>query len=386
MGIRPEIYLDNSATTKISPVARGAMLEALDCYGNPSSLHKKGAEAARLLTKAREAISRQLSRPAGEIYFNSGGSEGNNTALVGLAQARQHQGKRILVTASEHPSLLEPAKFLAQQGFEVQFIPVLSSGLVDLAALESLLDEKTTVIALHQVNNETGTIQQLEIIGKLVKQKSPSLIHIDGVQGLGRLPLRLDAWKADSYSASGHKIHGPKGVGFLWLRRGVRLPALIKGGGQENELRSGTENLPGIWAMAAALTEICTDREENTVHFLALQDILWEGLQDAGALLNSNLDQNGAPHILNVSFPGVKSEVLLHYLEQEGIYVSSGSACSSKKRSRSPVLHAMGLSPARIESAIRYSFCPNNTLAEAERAAGATVKAVREIRQVIGKL
>jgi len=382
------IYLDNSATTKVSPKAIKAALWAMEeCYGNPSSAHAEGARAAHALADARAKLLRFFKDEPGELCFNSGGSEGNTTAICGIASAYAKRGRCILVSSIEHPSVLEPAKVLKEKGFDVQFIPVDKKGLVDLAALEQLLTEDVILTSVQHVNNETGAIQPLAKIGEICKAKAPeSFFHVDGVQSFAKLPLDPGSWRMDMFTASGHKIHAPKGVGLIWFRKNLRLPPLILGGGQEKNLRSGTENIPGILAFAAAAEEVAASWDADIANIINMRERLL-GLLNEGApdfVVNSPLDENGAPHVLNISFPGVKSEVLLHYLEDKGVCVSAGSACHSSKKSSSHVLEAMGLAPEVINSAIRFSFSSYNTIAEVETAAQITIDAVNQIRDLFG--
>ena len=382
-----EIYFDNSATTQVSKEAAEAAWAVMrENFGNPSSLHGKGLKALQLLEKSRLTLARALNAAEREIFYTSGGSEANNMALLGLAELKARRGGRILLTAAEHPSLLEPAKYLAQKGFKIQFIPVDAQGLVDINSFEQLLNPAPIFVGLHQVNNESGAVQPLTEIGALLRQNTAdAFFHIDGVQGLGKLPVMLKSWQADSFALSGHKIHAPKGVGALWLKQGRRLPPLIKGGGQEGGLRSGTENMPGIAALAIAVTAAVSQRAERAAAMLQTKLALAQKLL---AIENTELNgpplEQAAPHILNISFLGAKSEVLLHYLEQQGVYVSAGSACSAKKTSVSHVLQAMGLPKDRLESAIRFSFSALNTIEEANNAAAITVGAIEEIRGLSG--
>lgn len=380
------IYLDNSATTKVSIKAMEAANWAMgECYGNPSSAHAEGARAAHALADARSKLLRFFKDAPGELIFNSGGSEGNTTVILGIAASYGKRGRRILVSSIEHPSVLEPAKSLKEKGFDVRFIPVDKYGIIDLGALEQLLTEDVILTSVQHVNNETGAIQPLLEIGKLCKAKAPqSFFHVDGVQSFAKLPLEPAAWQMDLFTASGHKIHAPKGVGLLWFRKNLRLPPLIYGGGQEKNLRSGTENMPGIMAFAEAAGEVAENRETDMIKISLMRyhllDLLGEGIADF--VVNSPLDESGLPYVLNISFPGVKSEVLLHYLEDKGVCVSAGSACHSSKKSKSHVLEAMGLAPELVNSAIRFSFSAYNTITEIEKAAQITIEAVSQIRDL----
>lgn len=378
-----DIYFDNSATTRVAPMAARAALQAMEeDYGNPSSLHGKGAAAARLISQARESISPFLLGGEGALYFTSGGSESNNAALWGLAEAYGRKRKRILISAVEHPSVKEPALALEKRGFAVEMIPVDSQGRVDLAAFEALLREDLLCISVQQVNHETGAIQPLEALGRLLRIKAPqAFFHVDGVQGFCKLRAELALWGADLYSGSGHKLHAPKGCGFLWVKKGLRLPALIHGGGQEQNFRSGTENVPGIAGLGAAAAYYGPRLEEHAAHMDGLRRSLWQELQILPHCHCNSSWEAGAPHILNLSFPGVKSEALLHHLEEKGLYVSAGSACTSRKRGGgSPVLQAMDLPKEWIEGAIRFSFCPHNTREEVGRAALLVKEGVEYLR------
>ncbi|MCL1975395.1 MAG: cysteine desulfurase [Firmicutes bacterium] len=379
-----EIYFDNSASTKVSKEAAAAAITAMEeNFGNPSSLHGKGLAALQMLTQTRLALARALGAAEQEIIFTSGGSEANNMALLGVAEMKARQGGTILVTAAEHPSLLEPTKYLMQKGFDVQYIPVDEQGAIDIEFFVRMLTSATVFVGVHQVNNETGTIQDIIRIGDIIHEKAPqAFYHIDGVQGLGKLPVDLKSTQANSFAISGHKIHAPKGIGALWLKQGCRLPSLIKGGGQERGFRSGTENMPGIAALAIAVTTAIKEEERviimNRVRLALANKIL--AIEDS--ILNGPPLDKAAPHILNVSFVGVKSEVLLHFLEQEGVYISAGSACSSRKTTASHVLQAMGLSAERLGSAVRFSFSALNTVDEANEAANIIEQAVKEIRSL----
>ncbi|MGI5892570.1 MAG: cysteine desulfurase family protein [Bacillota bacterium] len=383
-----EIYFDNSATTKVAPEAITAAAIAMETdYGNASSLHSKGLAASRRLSQAREVMAAILAVPAREIYFNSCGSEGNNTVLFGIANAYGKRGKKILISAIEHPSVIEPAKILAQRGFTIEEIAVNRKGYVDLSDLEAKLTADTILVSCQQVNNETGAIQPLTEIGLLIKALAKqAFFHIDGVQGFAKLPVDLAAWRADLYTASGHKIHGPKGIGLLWIKGGVRVTPLIYGGGQENNLRSGTENIPAIAAFATAARLAADNRDANALKMKEVRDTLWQELKELvpEAVCNTDLAGNAAPHVLNVSFPQAKSEVLLHYLEAQKIYVSSGSACHSNKNTASHVLLAMGIRKDLADCSLRYSFCPQNTVEEAKTVAVATAQIVKEVRRFSG--
>ncbi|MGI6361219.1 MAG: cysteine desulfurase family protein [Bacillota bacterium] len=381
-----EIYFDNSATTKVCPEAKQAALMMMESgFGNASSLHGKGVQTARYLAEARKTVAQILQVSAAEIFFTSGGSEGNNTALFGITAAHGKKGRKILFSDVEHPSVTEPIKRLEQLGFTAERVAVDQAGRLDLEDLRLKLSQDTILVSCQQVNNETGTVQPLTEIGALIKKFAPkAFFHIDGVQGFTKLSSDLRKWQADLYTGSGHKIHAPQGVGFLWVRSGVRLLPLVYGGGQEQGQRSGTENMPGIMALAAAAQVADQQRESRTDLMRQVRDTLWQELVSLlpEAVCHSDLAGESAPHILNVGFPGAKSEVLLHYLEEQQIYVSSGSACHSNKNTASPVLLAMGVQRELADCSLRFSFCAENTVTEAYRVAEATAEIVREVRSL----
>lgn len=383
-----EIYFDNSATTRVCTEAAEAALRAMtEGYGNPSSVHHLGALAARELAESRQIIADCLKADPAEISFLSCGTEANNTVLLGAAQLDPKR-RRILVSAVEHPSVQQPAKYLLSKGYDVHFLPVDEQGRVRLDAVAELLDEHTALISVMQVNNETGAVQPLREIGSLVREKAPqALFHVDGVQAFCRLPAELKLWQADAYSMSGHKIHAPKGIGALWLRKGRRLPPLLLGGGQEKGFRSGTEAMPNIMAFAAAARIAHGGMADYAAHMQLVKQTLLKELQSLIPQLEVNgpAPDGSAPHIVNLSFPGCRSEVLLHYLEEKGVYVSAGSACDSRSSKGSPVLAAMGLSADRVDSALRFSFSRLNTEDEAREAARIIVTAVEEISFFMSK-
>ena len=378
-----EIYFDNSATTKVLPEAcEAAVMMMRGNYYNPSSLHGKGVLADRILTGARQSLASILKVDEREIYFTSGGSEGNNTALFGVAEINRKKGKKILISQVEHPSVLESAKALASRGFDIEMIPVNKWGKIDLETLKGLLTPEVILVSVQHVNNENGVIQPLPEISALIKEKAPDAVfHVDGVQAFLKIDLDITVSGIDIYTVSGHKIHGPKGIGLLYVKKDVRFLPLIYGGGQERAMRSGTENMPGIAAFRVAAENVYALRQENYVKVKEVRDTLIKELQSkiSDCHINTPLSES-SPYILNVSFPGVKSEMLLHYLEEKDVYVSSGSACHSRKDIKSHVLMAMGLPDEIIDSAIRYSFSIENTIGEAMKAAEITALAVNEIR------
>ncbi len=383
-----EIYFDNSATTQVCPEAAEAALQAMtEGYGNPSSAHHLGALAARSLAAARQTVADCLKARPEELTFLSCGTEANNTVLFGAAQLDPKR-RRILVSAVEHPSVQQPAKHLLSKGYDVHFLPVDGQGTVRLDTAAELLNEQTALVSVMQVNNETGAIQPLREIGALVREKAPqALFHVDGVQAFCRVPAELKAWQADAYSMSGHKIHAPKGVGALWVRSGCRIPPLLLGGGQEKGFRSGTEALPNIVAFAAAARLAHAGMAANAAQMAAVKRTLVSELRELipDLTVNGPDPEQAAPHIVNLSFPGCRSEVLLHYLEEKGVYVSAGSACDSRSSKGSPILTAMGLAPEIVDSALRFSFSRFNTEAEAREAAEIIATAAAEISFFMAK-
>ena len=351
-------YLDNSATTAVCKAAADKALYMMtDNYGNPSSLHKMGIRAEEEVEKAREIIAGTLSVDSREIIFTSGGTEANNTAVFGAAQALRRRGDRVIVSAVEHPSVHESAKRLSELGFDVHYAPVDKDGAVDIEALKALLNNKTILVSVMAVNNETGTIQPIERVSKLVHKLSPeALFHCDAVQAYCKMPLKPQKYGVDLMTVSAHKIHGAKGAGALYIRSGARISPLLYGGEQQKKLRPGTESAPLIAAFGAAAAEADIQADSGYIRELSSYAL---GLlrQTDGISINSPAD--ALPHIINISAEGIRSETMLHHLESTGVYVSSSSACAKGKRSY--VLEAMGLSDSRIDSSLRISFSKYNT-------------------------
>ena len=367
-----EIYLDNSATTRVCEKSAEKVLEMMtQCYGNPSSLHKKGLEAQREVAHARQAVAVSLGAQPREIIFTSGGTEANNLAVLGGAAAGRRRGKRIVTTAIEHPSVLEPMRQLEKEGFEVVFLTPDADGRVPEEAVLKAVTGDTILISVMAVNNELGSIQPIEVLKKAVKRAgAPALVHVDGVQAYGKLPLRPEKLGIDLLTVSGHKIHGPKGVGALYVSKNARILPRTFGGGQERELRPGTEAAPLIAGLGAAAEEL-PDWRQAYSRMEKLRDYTLQKLSGLeGVEVNSPVE--GLPYLLNFSALGIRSETMLHFLAQRGIYVSSGSACAKGKQSH--VLKAAGLPDSRISSAIRVSFSRENT----ERDADALAEGVRE--------
>ena len=363
-----EIYLDNSATTRVCPEAAEKALELMtQCYGNPSSLHALGFRAEQALSQARQSVAKLLSAQPEEITFTSGGTESNNLAIFGGAFARRHVGRRIVTTQIEHPSVLEPMAQLEKEGWEIVRLAPDAFGRISPQQIEEALTPDTALVSIMAVNNEIGSILPVEAAARVIRRnKYRTLLHVDAVQAFGKLPLIPGKTGIDLLTVSAHKIHGPKGAGALYIRKGVHIPARTFGGGQERNLRSGTEALPAWCAFGAAVKALPPLREEE-----ASIRALWEDARQRlsaipGVVLQSPLE--GLPYILNFSCGGVKAETMLHFFEERGIYVSSGSACAKGKPSH--VLEAMHLPRAQALSSIRVSFsrenCPEDVVALAD--------------------
>lgn len=364
------VYLDNSATTKpYREVVAETIRYMEDDFGNPSSLHRMGITAEKALKEARRAVAQSLQAKEEEIYFTSGGTEADNMAIFGAAQARKRRGNKIITSKIEHPAVLESCRKLEESGFQVDYINVDKKGMINLDALENAIDEKTILISIMQVNNEVGSIQPLAEISKIKKEYEKKLsteiiLHSDAVQSYGKLAIGLNNNLVDLMTVSGHKIHGPKGIGAIYIRKGLPIHPFIFGGGQERQMRSGTENVPGIAGFGKA-AEISYRRwKDRTDAMEAARKYLADGIAAEIKDIRFNSIDEGAVSVLNISFLGVRGEVLLHTLEQSEIYVSTGSACSSNKKGQSHVLKAMGLSDKEIEGAIRFSFSEFNTIEE----------------------
>ena len=382
-----EVYLDNSATTKPTPEVIMAINRAYtEYYGNPSSLHRKGLEAERVLFQARREIASAIGAAPEEILFTSGGTESNNLAILGFLKRSRHLNKLIATTKIEHPSVLNVFKKLESDGFEVAFLNVDPSGIVNLDEVKAVLDKEPVLLSVMMVNNETGALQPIAEIAQLLRSSGKKTVfHVDAVQAFGKVPFQVNSLNIDLLSISGHKFHGPKGVGALFVKKGVKLEPLFSGGNQEAGLRSGTENLPAIAGMSTAAEQTVKSFTEDIAKMRSLKNRLQKEIERniPDIRINSPSDENCAPHILNVSFLGVKSEILLHTLEQDGIYVSSGSACSSRKRSISHVLQAMGRSEAELDSAVRFSFNRFNESAEIDYVVDRLQNHVAALRKTI---
>ena len=381
-----EIYLDNSATTKPYPEVVDKMVQALTTqYGNPSAIYKKGIEVEREIKEIRRNIARSLGAKETEIYFTSGGTECNNTIIRSVANLNKKTKKHIISTCIEHPSVLNTLKDLEEQGFEVTYLPVDKEGKISIDDLKNAIKKETCLVSIMHVNNEIGTIQPVEEIGKYLKSlKEKVYFHVDGVQSYAKIKFRPSRYNIDFMSVSGHKLHGPKGIGFIYVRESNRIKPLLTGGGQESSIRSGTENVPGIYGLGEAIKILNKDLEGTIEKIRSLKNLLKEEILNNIDNVKVNSPEDGVCHVLNVSFKGVKGEVLLHYLEQKEIYVSTGSACSSKKKG-SHVLNAIGLSPEEIEGAIRFSLSDLNTKEEILEAIEVLKESVSDLRMIMGR-
>ncbi len=364
-----EVYLDNSATTRCSESVREAVVRAmLEDYGNPSSLHKKGGEAEQCIKTAKERICKILKADENEMIFTSGGTESNNLAIIGTAMANKRSGMHLVTSKIEHASVKGAMQYLEEQGFRVTYLSTDSYGCVDLEELEKAVCEETILVSIMHVNNEIGTVQPIREIAQIAKKKNPGVfVHTDSVQGFGKLPVVPKRMGVDLLSVSGHKIHGPKGVGFLYIKDKVKIRPIIFGGGQQRDLRSGTENVPGIAGLGQAAFEAYEHFDEKIEHMFELREYFIEQLSGIERVsINGYPDERNAPHIVSASFDGVRSQVLLNALEKSQIYVSSGSACASNKKTASATLEAIGISKAQAEGTIRFSFSADTTKEQLE--------------------
>ncbi|AKL94951.1 cysteine desulfurase IscS [Clostridium aceticum] len=382
-----EVYLDNAATTKPADEVVDAMVKSLKVmYGNPSSLHRKGVEVEKEIKKVRKLLAKALGCNEKEVIFTSGGTEANNLAIRGLVKANSRKGNHLITSKIEHKSVLSLFQQLEEEGYKVTYLDVDAKGFISLEKLEESVTKDTILVSVMQVNNEVGSIQPIKEIVKIIKGKnSDTRIHIDGVQSFGKLKYSVKDLEVDSLSISAHKFHGPKGIGALYIKNNVRMMPLMVGGGQESELRAGTENVPGIFGLGEAVRLSFEEQEKKIDKIRKLKkyliDTLKENLEDIH--ISTEESEQYAPHIVNVSLKGVRSEIMLHSLESDGIYISSGSACSSKKRGYSHVLEAMGMKENHIDSAIRISLSYINTVEEIDYAVGSIKKHLNSLRKII---
>ena len=373
------VYLDNSATTRPCEAAINNITFALSNeWGNPSSLHDMGFKAQMLVDNTRKTVASTLKCREDEVYFVGSGTEGNNTAIFGAAYSRQKRGKKIITTTIEHPSVLEPIKRLESEGFDVVYLKPQEDGVISAEDLKLAIDKNTILVSIMLVNNETGAIQPVKTVSKIIKEVgAPALLHCDGVQAFGKMPINIAELGVDLFTASAHKIHGPKGIGLLYVKKGVTIKPLVLGGGQEKNMRSGTESVPLIYGLKGAIENLGNINEK-----LKTQSELWlyakNTLLDTG-IITINSSDNVLPYILNISVEGYRSETLLHFLEAQGVYVSSGSACA--KGEGSYVLREMGLARNRVDSALRISFCRDNTKEDIDTLKEAIISATQKLRR-----
>lgn len=379
-----DIYLDNSATTKPYKEVIDKMVYALSTdYANPSSLHRKGIEVEKNIKNIRQSIARTLGAKDKEIYFTSGGTEANNAIIRGVANLHKKRKNHIISTVIEHPSVLNTLKDLEEDGFEVTYLPVDTTGKIDIEAFKQAIKPSTCLVSIMHVNNEVGSIQPIQEIGKYLKSLNDKVyLHIDAVQSYSKINFKPSRYNIDFMSVSGHKFHGPKGIGFMYIKENNRLKPILTGGGQEIGIRSGTENTPGIYGLGEAVSIINKDLNSTIDKINSLKNLLKDEIERNIDDIKINSPEDGVCHILNVSFRGVKGEVLLHYLEQKGIYVSTGSACSSKKKG-SHVLNEMNLAPVEIEGAIRFSLSDLNTEEDIKSVIPVLVESVNDLRMIM---
>ena len=364
-----EAYFDNSATTRVFDCVKDAVVNAMTVdYGNAAARHMKGVEAERLIKEARAEIAKSLKVQEKEILFTSGGTESNNTALIGAAFANQRAGKHLITTGVEHASIYNTMEFLREQGFEITYLPVDSYGCISLEELAQAVREDTILVSVMYVNNEIGAVEPVEEISKVIKAKNPkTLFHVDAIQAYGKYVIRPKKQGIDLLSVSGHKIHGPKGVGFLSIDEKAKVRPILFGGGQQKGMRSGTENVPGCAGLGAAVREVYREHEAKIEKLYQIRERLIAGLKELpGVTINGHEGRENAPQIVSASFEGVRSEVLLHALEDRGVYVSSGSACSVNHPGVSGTLKGIGVKKELLDSTIRFSFGLFNEPEEAD--------------------
>lgn len=383
-----EVYLDNSATTRCSERAKDLMVKVLmEDYGNPSSLHMKGVEAENYIKEAKKKIAKTLKVDEKEILFTSGGTESNNTALIGAALANKRAGNHIITTSIEHASISAVTGYLEELGFRVTYLKVDADGIISLDELQEAVCKDTILVSMMMVNNEIGAVEPIEEAIKVIKEKNPNtLVHVDAIQAYGKYRIFPKKLGIDMLSVSGHKIHAPKGTGFLFIKDKTKVKPLIYGGGQQKGMRSGTENVPGVAALGEAAEEIYENFEEKIDHLYQIKQRFVEGvLKIEGVSVNGKTGRDSAPQIVSVSIDGVRSEVMLHTLEDRKIYVSAGSACSSNKPSVSHTLTNIGLKGSLLDSTIRFSFSVHTTEEEIDYALEVMNEVVPKLRRYTRK-
>lgn len=364
-----EAYFDNSATTRCSDTVKDLMVKTFsEDFGNPSSLHRKGMEGETYIKEARSKICKTLKVNESELIFTSGGTESDNLAIIGAAMANRRSGMHLVTTKIEHPAVKSPMKFLEEQGFTVTYLDVDEYGVISLEELKEAVTPETILVSIMYVNNEIGAVEPIEEAAKIIKSQNPNtLFHVDAIQAYGKYIIYPRKLGIDMLSVSGHKIHGPKGIGFLYVKEKTKLKPIIYGGGQQKGMRSGTENVPGAAGLGQAAKEAYEQFADKQDHLYELKDAFTEGLKDCDwAHINGKTGRDSAPHIVSLSVDGVRSEVLLHALEDRQIYVSAGSACSSNKPAVSSTLQAIKVKREHLDTTVRISFCTENTLEEVE--------------------
>jgi len=383
-----EVYLDNSATTKCADPVKDIMVKVLtEDYGNPSSMHKKGVDAERYIRTAKEIIAKNLKVNEKEIIFTSGGTESDNLAIIGTALANRRSGMHIITSAIEHPAVLNSMKHLEEEGFKITCLPVDRNGIVRMDKLEAAVCEETILVSIMHVNNEIGSVQPVAEIAELIKKKNRNvLFHVDAVQGFGKYRILPKKMGIDLLSVSGHKIHGPKGIGFLYVNEKVKIKPLMFGGEQQRGIRSGTENVPGIAGIGEAVKFSYEDHENRMENLYKIkEDFIGSLLEIEDVRINGLTGKDSAPHIVSASFAKIRSEVLLHSLEEKGIYVSSGSACASNKPAISATLKGIGVPKELLDSTIRFSFSAETTAEELAFCAEALKEIVPRLRKYARK-
>ena len=383
-----EVYLDNSATTACFEEVAQLMYKIMcEDYGNPSSMHHKGVEAEQYLRYARETLAKLLKVNEKEILFTSGGTESDNIALIGAAMANHRSGRHLVTTKIEHPAILQTMAYLENQGFEVSYLPVDTSGRISLQDLERAVRPDTILVSIMHTNNEIGSVQPIAEAGELIKRINPqTLFHVDAVLGFGKFRIYPSRMHVDMLSVSGHKIHGPKGIGFLYIKEGCKVSPIIYGGGQQKGMRSGTENVPGIAGLAKAAEMVYANLDEDMERMFGLRDMLIQGVGSIeGVRVNGCPGHEGAAHVVSLSVRGIRSEVLLHALEEKGIYVSAGSACASNKPQTSATLKAIGVERELLDSTIRISISVFTTEEEIQYTIQALCELVPMLRRYVRK-
>jgi len=386
-----EAYLDNAATTRVSDAVMEKMNQVfLADFGNPSSMHKKGMDAEQYIKEAKKCIADTLKCEPSEIVFTSGGTESNNMALIGTALANKRAGTHIITTRIEHASVYQPLLFLEELGFNVTFVPVDAAGRVKIDELVNAVTDETILVSVMYVNNEIGCVEPIAEIAKRIKEKNPKvLFHVDAIQAYGKMKIQPAKEGIDLLSVSGHKIHGPKGSGFLYIKNKTKIKPILHGGGQEKGMRSGTENVPAIAGLGQAAKDMYANLEPNRAHLFALKERLAERLSKVEGVTINGIPKEGiretAPHVLSISFAGIRSEVLLHALEEKGVYVSSGSACSSNHPDISGTLVAIGVKKELLDATLRFSFSVTTTIEEVDYAAECVETLLPQLRRFFRK-